>query len=298
MSAPYYSGTFVTRDGFKLFEQHWYPLGDAIGSVVLVHGIAEHSNRYEHVARFLNERGYAVFAYDHQGHGQSEGRPIYIDSFDVYSTDLGQMALRVRQLAPTRPLYVLGHSMGGLILAYWLVTSMPKIDGALFSGAALKAGDDVKPIEMKIAPVLSRLLPKLEVTKLSSDSISRDPEVVRTYDNDPMVYRGGIPARTGAEMLRAISVVTDDAMRLEYPMLVMHGTADKITNIEGSMQFHARVSSAEKTLKLYDGLYHEILNEPEKETVLNDIGTWLDAQVAKRSTTKKSHHQTRGNKDD
>lgn len=291
---PHTTSHFTSRDGFKLYEQQWLPEGDVKAAVVIVHGIAEHSGRYGHVAAHLNANGYAVYTYDQLGHGNSEGTRAYIESIDTLATDLEQVINRTRQKAPKTPLFVLGHSMGGQVLAHTLVTLQPKVDGALFSGAAIKAGADIKPIEITVAKVLSRVLPKMNVSKLSSDSISRDPAVVADYDADPLNYRGSLASRTGAEMLRAMDVISAGMSNITAPILVMHGTGDKITNVEGSMQLHARAGSADKTLKLYDGLYHEILNEPEKETVLADIVGWLDEKVEGLvSAEKASHHKKR-----
>ncbi|HFC12158.1 MAG TPA: hypothetical protein ENJ56_04885, partial [Anaerolineae bacterium] len=164
------------------------------------------------------------------------------------------------------------------------------------SSAALAIGSDISPMLIRVAKMLSRISPKLGTQKLDSKWISRDSAEVAKYDNDPLVYRGGIPARTGAEMMRAMEIVTKGTPRIKYPLLIVHGTADKIVDIEGSMQMHARAGSADKTLRLFDEGYHESHNEPNKAEVLNLYTDWMDERVAGSAEMPESHHKRRGKK--
>lgn len=272
------TGYFKSEQGNKLFEQHWQTENPK-ANLLIVHGLGEHSTRYTHVAEALNAANVAVYAYDHYGHGQSEGKRAYIDSFDIYRADLEQMIDRVRSDSPSLPLFALAHSMGGEILVYTLATRRAKIDGAIISAASLVKGDDIADVMVKISKFLSWLAPKLPVLKLNSESISRDPKVVANYEADPLVFRGGIPARTGAELIRGMEVIQDNFESIHVPLLIMHGKADKLTNMKGSVLLYERAASQDKTLKLYDDLYHEILNEPEKEIVINDMVEWLNEHV-------------------
>ena len=149
----------------------------------------------------------------------------------------------------------------------------------MLSGALLKISDDVSPLLTRCSAFVGRILPRLRTIKLDSSSISRDPEVVRRYDEDPLVYRGGIPARTGAEMVLATKRIQSSMHTISLPLFIMHGTADRLSDAKGSELLYSKASSTDKSLKLYEGFYHEILNEPEKTQVLADIVQWLDTRL-------------------
>jgi alpha-beta hydrolase superfamily lysophospholipase len=166
--------------------------------------------------------------------------------------------------------------MGGLISTFFAITRQPDIDGLLLSGAMLKIPDEYPSFLIQLIEIISILSPKLPLLKIDASDVSRDPEVVEAYDTDPLVYRGGIPARTATEMNRAMEVVRERMEAIEGPLLIMHGTADRLADPEGSEQLYARANSNDKTLKWYEGLYHEILNEPEQDRVLADVVEWLD----------------------
>ena len=288
------SGKFTTKNGNQLFEQSWQ-IDAPKAAVAIVHGLGEHSGRYAHVATHLNEQGYSVFSFDHLGHGQSEGRRAYMDSMDVLRDDCGQFLQRVRMQTGTLPLFVLAHSMGGLVFTYLAVTEMPKVDGVILSAALLVPGNDISPMLIRVAKVLSRVAPKRELQGVGSEFISRDSAEVAKYDNDPLVHHGGIPSRSGAEFLRAMEVVSKGTTRIKYPLLIVHGTADKLTNVEGSMQMYARAGSDDKTMRLFDEGYHELHNEPNKADVLTLYSEWLDERVEKMAESAKaaSHHKKR-----
>jgi acylglycerol lipase len=272
-------GNFKAADGLSLFEQWWETETGPKAAVAIVHGLAEHSSRYVHVAEHLARGGYAVDTFDLRGHGRSEGRRAFIRSFDEFLADLDLFLGRVRARHRRTPVFLLGHSMGGGITPLFVITRKPEIRGLILSAGALKISDDISPLLIRMSGIVGRILPKLPTIKLDSSAISRDPEVVKHYDNDPLNYRGGTPARTGAEIVRATRRIQAQMEAITLPLLILHGTADRLTDIEGSKQLYARAGSSDKTLKLYDGLYHEILNEPEKARVLEDIVHWLDTHL-------------------
>jgi acylglycerol lipase len=272
-------GLFESKDGLKLFEQSWYPADEPKGFVIIVHGYAEHCARYKFVAKHLTDNGYAVFSFDLRGHGRSEGAKTFINSYDEYLSDLDLFLSRVKAQAKEKPIFLLGHSMGGAISTLFTITRKPEIRGLILSAAALKISASISPLLVRLSGVIGQILPTVKTIKLNSRYISRDPEVVSVYDSDPFIYRGGIPARTGAELTSAINQIQKSMSTLELPLLIMHGTDDRLTDMEGSKQLFAKASSNDKTLKLYDGLYHEILNEPEKERVLGDIVEWMDKRL-------------------
>ncbi|MEA3286542.1 MAG: alpha/beta hydrolase [Candidatus Marinimicrobia bacterium] len=270
--------TFITPDNFTLFEQTWL-CDKAKGIVIITHGVAEHSGRYAHVAQSLVEGGYTVVGFDLRGHGKSSGKRNYINSFQDHLNDLGTVIIRTKASFPKLPIFLFGHSMGGGIVTLFTIERHPAAKGILLSGPSVKVSDDISPLLQKISGLISAILPKLPVITLESADISKDPKVVENYDNDPLNYRGGILARTGAEILKATKTITARASEISLPILIMHGTADRLADMSGSKMLYENVASEDKTLKLYDGLYHEILNEPEQDQVIADMLNWLDAHV-------------------
>ena len=277
MRPSHSTGTYESDDGLRLFEQEWSPEGTPKAGVVIVHGYGEHTGRYVHVAEELTQNGYAVSTFDLRGHGRSQGDPrTFVRSFDEHLDDLERFLSRVRERHSGRPLFLFGHSMGGTIATLFAIARQPEIRGLLLSGASLKLSDNYSPSMITLAKIISLVLPKLRLIKLDASAVSRDAEVVREYVTDPLVYHGGIPARTGAEMNRAMERIRQRMETLEVPLLIMHGTCDLLADPEGSRQLYDRAESDDKDLRLYEGLYHEILNEPEKTQVLADMVEWLD----------------------
>ena len=274
-------GTFKAKDGLDLYEQWWLPEGEMKAMVVIVHGLAEHCGRYAHVAAALNEHGYGVGSYDQHGHGKSDpsGPKAVIDTFDGLWDDLDIFMARARERADGKPLFLLGHSMGGEIIVGYVLDRKPEVKGLLASAAAVQISDDISPLLITVASVLSKIAPKMPTVVLDGTAISRDQAVVDKYDSDPLNYRGGVPARTGGEMNRIIKFIKANMEKITLPILIMHGTADRLADPQGSKDLYARVQSTDKTLKLYEGFYHEILNEPEQGEVIADMVQWLDAHL-------------------
>jgi len=273
------SERFSTADGLSLLHRHWRPSG-ARGVLAIVHGLAEHSARYEHVARFFAERGWSVHAYDQRGHGESEGRRVYTPSFEALLDDVEAFLERVRAADPRAPLVLLGHSMGGLEVASLLARRRPAVDAAVLSGPALAPGEAFGAVMRALISVLGRLAPRLVLpTSLDAEGLSRDPEVVAAYVADPLVDKR-YTARLVSQLMRAITAIEAGAGAVEVPLLVVHGEADPLCPAEGSRRFVERVPSAGSEFRVYAGLRHEVLNEPEREQVMDDIATWLDKHAA------------------
>ncbi len=272
--------TVRTADGKQLLERSWLPEGAPNALVAIVHGYAEHSGRYHHVAQRLVANGYAVYAFDLRGHGGSEGRRVLVRAMDEHVADLASFLARVRERGPGLPLYLLGHSMGGTIVTLFLISGHDGVSGAILSGAALQPRRGLASVTSSLIALLGRLVPRLPLGKLGSETISRDPAVVERYDSDPLVYRGRMPAGTVSALIRAIRIIDARMEAITLPLLILHGTSDELTDPDGSRRLYERARSSDKTLKLYDGLFHEVLNEPEQDEVLADIVAWLDARVA------------------
>lgn len=272
---------FRATDGRRLYEQCWLPDGEPKAHVAIVHGYAEHSGRYAHTGAALAQRGYAVYALDLRGHGRSEGDRAYVRSFNAYLLDVRAFLAGVRVRSGDRPVFLLGHSMGGAIVALLLVVDAPSLRGALLSSAAISSAGTPRIVQA-IVGLLGRIAPRLSLVKLKASDVSRDPDVVERYESDPLVYHGRIRAGLAAALARAVLRIERDAPSITLPLLIMHGAADALSKPEGSIALHQQAASSDKTLKLYEGLAHEILNEPEKGQVIADIVAWLDARSGGR----------------
>lgn len=272
--------TLTTPDGLQLHAQWRLPASAPRATVVLVHGYAEHCGRQGTLARaFLGESA-AVYAYDQRGHGRSGGRRVYVDAFDRYLDDLALVLAFVRDRAPDGPLFLFGHSMGGLVVLKYVLERAPALDGLILSAPAIEVNPDLAPVLRRLAQGLGRLAPRLPTVRSPEGAISRDPAVVEAAANDPLNYHGRIPARTGAELLRAGSSVRARLHELSLPFLVLHGTADRLARPAWSRRLYDRAAAADKTLKLYEGRYHESFHDYGRETVLRDLATWLRERAA------------------
>jgi len=277
-------------DGTRLFERTWRPDATPTAAVLIIHGYAEHSGRYDWTAGQLVARGYAVFAFDLRGHGRSDGDRVFIRSMNEYLDDVDAELARVREQTPGLPVFLLGHSMGGSVLALYACDRiggrMPRgehrarIEGLIFSGAVLPAKGTTTGVLPRLMMFLGRLFPKLRLRSLAAADVSRDPAVVASYDSDPMNYRAKMPLGLIASMIRGGRYVERHMSGIELPLLILHGSADQLVAVDGSQLLYETAASRDKTLKIYEGLFHEILNEPEKDLVIADIAGWLDRHVA------------------
>ena len=271
-------GSFTGPSGESLFEHWWQPNDRAHACVVLVHGLKDHGARYAHVGEWLARRGYAVHALDLRGHGESEGVRFFVESFDEYVQDLESFVQRVRGREPENSLFLLGHSMGGAVASLFVLSRKPDLRGLVLSAPALEPTENVSPVLIWLSGVISRFFPRAPVTKVDVKALSHLPEVIEAARKDPLSNNRPAPARTGYEILQAMRQILERAGEIELPLLVMHGTEDHLTNPRGSQRLFKLAGSEDKELKLYEGLYHEILNETEQERVLKDITRWLDAR--------------------
>jgi alpha-beta hydrolase superfamily lysophospholipase len=271
--------TFHTRDRLELFRQSWLPDREIRATVAIVHGFTEHSGRHRWHAEQLATRGYAVEAFDLRGHGRSCGPRAYVDRFDRYVDDLEDF-FRLVHPQQAGPTFVYGHSMGGQIAALWAIDRQPDLAGVALSAPPIRVGDNVFPLLRRLSGFAGKWLPWLRLVRLGSGYLSRDPAVVESFRRDPLVFHGRFPARTGAEILRSGPEILARADHLTQPLLLLQGTADRIVDPNGADELFSRAGSTDKTLKQYEGLYHEVLSEPEREEVLADLATWLDARLS------------------
>ena len=270
---------FVAAGGRTLFRRSWVP-EDPRRLVVLAHGYAEHSGRYEDVGSWLAERGCAVHAYDHQGHGQSDGHRGHVRHYGDFLDDLDAFVRLCRSEHPRLPVYVIGHSMGGLIVASWTVSRSPDVSGVILSGPALVAGEPPGRGQLWLLQLLRRLAPRLRMRRpIAPETLSRDPEVGKAYMADPLVFQHMTLSLAGA-LYDAGGRTRSGAGDVEVPMLVLHGEADPIVLARGSRSFFEGLKTSGSDLRIYPELRHEIFNEPEGEDILGDVIAWIGEREA------------------
>jgi alpha-beta hydrolase superfamily lysophospholipase len=260
----------------SLFGQAWLPEHSARGVIVISHGLAEHGGRYAGLAARLVDRGHAVYAIDHRGHGRSTGRRANIERFDYLVSDLGIFIGRAQREHPDTPVILLGHSMGGAVALACALKYHKVLRALVLSAPALAAGEALPAFKVWIVKLLSAIAPNTGALKLPAAAVSRDPEVVRAYESDPLVFHGSIPARTLAELLLAMQRLQHTAHELRLPVLVQHGTADSLVPLAAVYPIYQHLGIAKsRTLQVYEGLYHEVYNEPEHDRVIGDLEAWL-----------------------
>jgi len=263
-----------TADGLGLAARAWMP--DSPRAVVaLVHGINEHGGRYGFLAARANREGIGVVAADLRGHGRSPGERAYIERFDDLLLDVDALLARAREVAAGRPVFLMGHSMGGAVALRWLSQRREPPEGLVLSSAALKVGGDVPRLLILMAPLLSRILPHQRGTRLAPEVLSRDPAAVAAYEADPLVTKLAVPARTAAGIMRAMELNLASAASATVPVYLFHGDADRLTDPDGSREIHARWGGRDKTLRLWPGSRHETLNDLDREAVAKELMDWL-----------------------
>jgi alpha-beta hydrolase superfamily lysophospholipase len=272
-------GNFTGVRDMNIYYQGWLPEGDVKAVLLVVHGLGEHSGRYLNVVDHFAPLGYAVYGLDHIGHGKSEGAREIVQSFDDFTDTLTIFYKMVTEWQAGKPVFILGHSMGGLIISYYLLDHQEKFKGAVISAPLVEVGDSVSQMTIMMSKILSKLAPKVGVVALDVNGLSRDRAVVDAYVNDPLVFQGKTPARSGSEILSAMLRVNAEAGKISLPVIIVQGAEDILVAPSGAQLLFDNVSSADKTLKIYDELYHEIFNEPEREIVLKDVENWLEAHL-------------------
>jgi alpha-beta hydrolase superfamily lysophospholipase len=275
----HHDGFFVGVRGTQLYAQSWRPRGEARADVIVVHGLKDHSARYAPLAEKLVAEGFAVHAFDLRGHGRSEGIRVWVDSFGDYLGDLEILHKQVQEGGKPRPTILFGHSMGGAIAALYTITRKPALAGLVLSAGALAT--DVFAATVGGTRFVGALAPAAGVFQLDLAKFSRDPAAVASCAADPLVYQGAAGAHTAVELLGAIAIVQERMAEIEVPVLALHGEADVVTPPAGSKRLVETARSKDKTLKLYPGLYHDLLHEPEADArrVLDDVVAWSKAHA-------------------
>jgi alpha-beta hydrolase superfamily lysophospholipase len=270
---------FEATNGVSLYERRWL-VSDPKASIVIIHGYGEHCERYDHIAERMNAEGYSVYSYDHRGHGESPGKMGYIPSFKMLVDDLDVFLCHLHGSTQGTPTILFGHSMGGLILTEYVIAYEPDVDGLIFSSTGVKPDEDVAPFLQKISGITATLLPYLPVHFLDPVGISRIVSEVEKYMSDPKVYHGKILAKTGHELVQAMKHASAHLGAITLPMLVLHGVDDPIVSVDSSRLLMEHAASTDKSLKLYEGNYHEVFNDFSKEEFLTDVLEWIDKHIS------------------
>jgi alpha-beta hydrolase superfamily lysophospholipase len=265
-----------TADGVTLAARAWM-VPEPRAMVAVVHGINEHSGRYGFIAGRANERGLGVVSMDLRGHGRSPGERSYVERFDDYLLDVDALLAKARELAPGRPVILMGHSMGGAIALRWAAQRGEPLAGLVLSSAALKVGGDVSRLLVWLAPFLSNVLPHLRGKRLQPEVISRDAAAVAAYLADPLVTKLAPPARTGAGLLRVMELNRASAPLLKLPVYLFHGDADRLTDPDGSREINDLWGGTDHTLRLWPGSRHETLNDFDRDAVATELLDWVVA---------------------
>jgi alpha-beta hydrolase superfamily lysophospholipase len=271
---------FKTFDGLQLFGQSWQPEDRPRAVVCLVYGLGEHSGRYTHVADQITQAGYSLIAFDLRGHGQSEGLRGHTPSYEALLNDVNFFLNEVDKNFPELPLFLYGHSLGGNLVLNYVIRRQPKLKGVIATAPWLRLAFEPPRFKIILAQITNYIWPSFsQKNGLDTKVLSRDPEVVHAYENDPLVH-DYISARMFISIHQAGQWALEHASEFSLPLLLMHGGDDKIISVKASHEF-ANTKTKNCTFKIWDGLYHEIHNEPEKEEVFKFLIDWLDKEVLK-----------------
>jgi acylglycerol lipase len=263
--------------GLRIFTRSWCPETQPRGVIVLVHGFNSHSGYYLWAAEQLLASGLAVYALDLRGRGKSDGERYYVDKFSEYQSDVDMLVKLARSREPGLPIFMLGHSAGGVIACNYTLDHQSELAGLICESFAYQV--PAPDFALTVLKGLAHLAPHAHVLKLKKEDFSRDPKVTKALLDDPLLADEVQPTKTVAEMVRADERLKRDFKLFTLPLLIIHGTKDKVTRPEGSQEFNANASSADKTLKLYEGYWHDPLNDIGKEAVMADIRAWIEKRL-------------------
>ena len=271
--------TVQGADGLKIFVRSWRPAAPARGVVAICHGVNSHSGYYLWAAEQLVASGLAVYALDLRGRGKSDGERFYIESINDYLKDVGTLVALAKSREPGLPVYLLGHSAGGVISCVYTLEHQSELAGLICESFAFQVA--APDFALAVVKGLSHIAPHAHVLRLKNEEFSRDPKVVQAMNDDPLIEHETQPTKTVAELVRADERLKEEFRLITLPVFILHGSADKVTRPGGSQLFYDNAGSTDKTLKLYDGHVHDLLNDVGKEVVIGDIKGWIEARLPK-----------------
>jgi alpha-beta hydrolase superfamily lysophospholipase len=274
--------TFEGRGGLKIFTRSWQPDGKARGVVVIVPGFNSHGGQYLWVGEQFAAKKLAAYAIDLRGCGRSEGERYYAEKIDDYTDDVATLIRTAKSENPGLPVFLLGHSAGGVVSCIYTLDHQSEIEGLVCESFAYDL--PVPDLVLSFIKGLSSITKHTHVFPLKNEVFSRDPQVVEAMNTDPLIQGESQPVQTSVVMIDAASRLNEEFPLIKLPVLILHGTEDKATNPSGSQFFYDNAGSTDKTLKLYDDHYHDLLNDVDKEVVMADINDWIDAHVSATQT--------------
>jgi alpha-beta hydrolase superfamily lysophospholipase len=266
-----------TAAGFHIVIRSWHPRSRPRGVVAIVHGVKSHGGYFGWAAEQLVNDGLAVYALDLHGRGKSDGDRLYLERIEDYLSDVEALVGLAKAREPGLPVFLLGHSAGGVISCVYTLEHQAELAGLVCESFAFQvaAPDAILPL----LKAIGRIAPHLPVLKLKNRDFSRDPEAVRAMESDPLVANEVQPSHTVAELVRATERLRKEFPRITLPVLILHGTSDRVTRPSGSQFFYERAGSRDKTLKLYEGHAHDLLNDLDRQVVMADIQGWMNAHL-------------------
>jgi alpha-beta hydrolase superfamily lysophospholipase len=278
VEAGFLKGTFKSAGDFNIFFRAWRPAGTPRAAVVIVPGFNSHSGYYEWVGEQLLGSGIAAYAIDLRGRGRSDGERFYVQKFEDYVSDVAAGVAVAKSREPNRPVFLLGHSAGGVVACMYTIEHQAELAGLICESFAFQV--PAPDFALAVFKGLAHVAPHAHVLHLKNEDFSRDPVVVATMNADPLIAHETQPTQTLAEMVRADERLKQAFGGITLPLMILHGTDDKATKPAGSQQFYDNAGSTDKVLKLYDGGFHDLLNDVERDRVMADITTWLDRHLA------------------
>lgn len=267
------TSSFENKAGLKIFTRTWLPNENTRGVVVITHGLNSHSGYYQWTAEQFTAHNFAVYSLDQQGRGQSEGERFYTDNIYDSVADVDYIVELAKKEQPNLPLFILGHSAGGVLACLYTLEHQEKLSGLICESFAFKV--PAPDFALNVLKGISHIAPHLHTIKLKNEDFSRNPEVVAAMNNDPLIANESQPSKTMEQLVKADERLEKEFSKITLPVFILHGTNDKATKPSGSQFFYDNTASTDKTLKLYEGHYHDLLNDLDKEIVVNDIIDWL-----------------------
>jgi alpha-beta hydrolase superfamily lysophospholipase len=267
--------------GLRIFVRSWQPDGESRAVIVICHGVNSHGGQYTWAAEQLTIAGFSVYALDLRGRGKSEGDRFYVDDVSEYAGDVATVVRVAKSRAPGLPVILLGHSAGGVTSCVYTLDHQAELAGLICESFAFQV--PAPGAVLTAIKGLSRIAPRLPVLTLKNRDFTRDPQALRALNDDPLIANEKQPAKTVAALVRADERLAREFSRIVLPVLILHGTSDRATRPSGSRRFYEAAGSKDKTLKLYEGHFHDLLNDIGKEQVMADIMDWLDAHVPARA---------------
>lgn len=263
--------------GLEIFVRSWQPAGKPRAVLVICHGVNSHGGQYLWVGEQFAARGFAVYALDLRGRGRSDGERFYVDNVADYVANVAAVVKLAKSRQPGLPVFLLGHSAGGVVSCTYTLDNQAELAGLICESFAFRV--PAPGFALAIIKGLSKIAPRLKVLKLKNEDFSRDPKAVQALNDDPLTHNEVQPAKTVAALVRADERLEREFPSITLPVFILHGTVDKATVPSGSQFFYDTAGSRDKTLRLYEGHFHDLLNDIGKEGVLADIAGWIDARL-------------------